>query len=61
MPSKMTPGKISIHQDGAAFQEVGPDAQTWLVLSLPLVLRPRFHGAQPLGRHSASCLYSRSL
>lgn len=63
MPSKRTPhvaGEISIHQDVAAFRDVQPDAQTWLVLLLTLVLRPRFHGAQPLGRCMASFLYSRS-
>ena len=63
MPSKRTPhvaGEISIHQDVTAFRDVQPDAQTWLVLLLTLVLRPRFHGAQPLGRCMASFLYSRS-
>lgn len=33
--------------------------QIQLVLSLTLVLRPRFHGAQPLGRRRTSFLYRR--
>lgn len=34
--------------------------QTWLVLSLTLVLSPRFHGAQPVGERPASFLDSGS-